>query len=348
LLVKTRGSAVRSIMRHKVLFVLGALLAILLTLVVGSATYLNQQLSSIPRVELHLPEAGRPGPATGASADAENILLAGADAGDGPSIAEAVTEGTWQPGSHRSDTIMVLHITADRDAAYLISVPRDAWVEIPGYGMHKLNAAFSYGGPELYVRTMELLTGMRMDHLAIVDWDGFKDLTNALGGVQVYVPPSSAAESPVLEPGRQTLDGEEALRYVRERKSLPGGEFDRIARQQNVLRSIIHKLVSRGTLTNPARLTDVLGAITDNLVLDQDFTNSTIRDLALSLRGVRADDVTFVTAPVKGTDWIAGQSVVLLDREATGKLFGAVLADELDQYLAHHDAAVLAEPRSVS
>lgn len=336
------------IMRHKVLFVLAGLLAILFALVVGSATYLNNQLSSIPRVQLHLPEAGRPEAATGASADAVNILLAGADAGEGPSIAEAVASGAWQPGSHRSDTIMLLHITADRDAAYLISVPRDSWVEIPGHGMHKVNAAFSYGGPELYVRTMEQLTGLRMDHLAIVDWDGFKDLTNALGGVEVYVPATSAADSPVLEPGWQTLDGEEALRYVRERKSLPGGDFDRIARQQNVMRSIMHELVSRGTLTNPAKLTDVLGAITDNLVLDEDFTNSTIRDLALSLREVRADDVTFVTTPVKATDRIAGQSVVLLDRRATGELFGAVLADEMEPYLAHHDATVLAGPQSVS
>ena len=338
--------------RHKAVFALLALSGILLGLVAGWAVYLNQQIASVPRIELNLDEDERPQRPTGSSADAVNILLAGADAGDadGPSIAESVAEGEWIPGSHRSDTIMVLHVTADRDHAYLVSVPRDSWVDIPGYGMEKINAAFSFGGPSLYVRTLEDFTGLRMDHLAIIDWEGFKDLTSALDGVEVYIPETVRDPNggTVWEKGRHTVEGEEALRYVRQRHGLPGGDFDRIERQQNLLRSLMQKLVSAGTLVNPIKLSNALEAISGNLVVDDGFSTGDMRGLALSLRGLSTNDVTFVTVPVRGLDRIRGQSVVLVDENRTKGLFGAVMADELGLYLRNHEADLLGEPGTVS
>src|SRR5680860_288731 len=323
--------------RHKALFALLALVAILLGAVGGWAVYLNQQLSNVPRIDLNLNEDQRPDKPTGSAAGAVNILIAGADAGDGPSIADNLEAGEWDPGSHRSDTIMILHVTADRDSAYLISVPRDSWVFIPGYGMNKVNAAFSFGGPSLYVETIEDLTGLRMDHLAIIDWNGFKSLTNALGGVEIYVP----------ESGSRMLDGEDALRYVRTRYGLENGDFDRIKRQQNFMRAVMEKLLSQGTVSNPFKLTNALEAIASNLTVDDDFTNKAMRDLALSLRGIRSRDVTFVTAPLERLDRIDGQSVVILNDQKTKALFGAALTDDLDSYIDEHTTDLLGDPQSV-
>lgn len=335
--------------RHKALVILFALFGIIFAAVGGWAVYLNDQIGNVPRIDLGLDERSRPERPAGEAGDAVNILLAGADAGEGPSIADAVAAGDWEPGSHRSDTIIVVHITADRRQAYLISVPRDTWTTIDGYGRDKINAAFSFGGPSLYVRTLEQFTGLRMDHLAIIDWNGFRDLTTALGGVEVYAPRdvtdpqdgTSAREPRVLE-------GEEALQYVRARYGLPNGDFDRIKRQQNFLRSVMAKLVSQGVLINPVTSTKAVGAITENLVLDNAFTNSRIRTLALELREIRPADVTFVTVPFERFDRINGQSVVIVDRPRTKALFGAVLADELDMYVAKHESDLLGSPKSVS
>ena len=333
--------------RHKVVFAFTVLVVTIFALVVGSAAYVNDQIGNVPRFSLHLNENRRPERPTGISANAVNILLAGADAGDGPDIAQALKQNTWQPGAHRSDTIMVLHITADRDRAYLISIPRDSWVDIPGYGKAKINAAFSYGGPSLYVQTVEQVTGLRMDHVAIIDWNGFKALTDALGGVDIYLAKAAPSRETTLQPGHHTLDGEQALSYVRTRYGLARGDFDRIARQQNFMRSMMHKLTSRGTMSNPVTLTNTLKAVTSNLILDDDFSNSEVRKLALSTRGLRTGDVTFVTAPVRGLDRIAGQSVVLLDESGTKQLFKSVGDDDLGSYLATHKASVLGGPQSI-
>ena len=196
-----------------------------------------------------------------------NILLAGADNGDdkGDSIAETVAKGSWHPGVHRSDTIMVLHLTADRKHAYLISVPRDTYTNVDGYGMQKINAAFSFGGPSLYVQTLEQFSGLRMKHLAIIDWNGFRDVSNALGGVRVYVSENSYNSSHDVRwtKGWQTIKGERALEYVRTRHGLAGGDFDRIQRQQNFMRAMLSQLASRGTLTNPVKFKNSLHAMTD-------------------------------------------------------------------------------------
>jgi LCP family protein required for cell wall assembly len=339
--------------RHKAITALLTALGLICALVAGAAWYLNREIGHIPRVQLNIPEAGRPDAPTGKFKKSMNILLAGADNGDagGETIAQTVKSGTWSPGVHRSDTIMVLHLTADRKHAYLVSVPRDTYTGIDGYGHQKINAAFSFGGPSLYVQTLEQFTGLRMQHLAIIDWNGFRDLSTALGGVKVYISQNSYDGSNNLRwaKGYTTLEGARALAYVRTRHGLANGDFDRIKRQQNFMRAALSQAASKGSLTNPIRFKNMLNAITDNLTVDSGFSNSDIRNLAWSLRQLRPRDITFITAPMKRFDRNAAGAVIIPDLAKTRELFGAVATDDLQAYVAKYGGAgSLGAPTDVS
>ncbi len=341
--------------RHPVLVAFTVLLALVVASGAGLALYLNGKLGDIDRFSLgKLPDGRRPPAVEG---DALNILLAGVDNRDDRSI-EEVQAGGWDAGVMRSDTIMLLHVTADRDQAYLVSIPRDSYVRMYDetglpQEMNKINAAFSLFGPTAYVSTVENLTGMRMDHLAIVDWNGFEDITNALGGVEVQIAETfyDTKQRRTWTAGTHLLQGEEALRYVRTRYSLPGGDFGRIDRQQNVIRSMMRKMLSRGTLTNPFTLTKTLQAVVSNLTVDDEFDTGEIRNLALSLRGLRASDVTFLTAPFGsfGTT-SAGASIVRLDQQQADELWDAAAQDDIGAYLAKYgeNAGQLPAPGNVN
>ena len=341
------------ISRHRALAALVALVALLLAGCGGWLYYLNYQLSNVQHVDAS-PKGHRP-PKT--ETGALNILLGGSDNGaDGSSIAEDVKNNTWVPGEHRSDTIMILHITQDHQHAYLISIPRDSYVDIvdgKGHvqGKDKINAAFSLYGPAAYVATIEHLTGLRMDHLAIIDWTGFKDLTTALGGVTIYIPQTFHDTSQKLwwHKGYQNLEGKLALQYVRTRYGLPNGDFDRIKRQQNFLRALMKKTLSDGTMSNPIKLTNVLKAITSNLTVDDEFSSSEMRSLALSMRGFRSEDVTFLTVPDLGTGTTPdGQSIVKLDKKQCKALWKAVGDDDIQRYLDTYGGNTLGSAENVN
>ena len=300
----------------------------------------GNQVHRLPAFK-ELPEETRPKKPTGAGADAINILLAGSDArtadGDEGGTTGEGKGDAWKSGGQRSDTIMVLHITGDRRSAYLMSLPRDSWVDIPGHGTNKINAAYSYGGPSLYVQTVEKLTGLRMDHLAVIDWTGFRALTDALGGVEMNFDKSTRfASGKYYQAGTHTLTGEEALDYVRERKHLQRGDFDRIARQQNFLRSLMRQTLSNGTITNPLKLSRALDAITQNLSVDAEFSTGEMRSLATGMRNLRGSNVTFMTAPTRGTGMEGSQSVVYLDKTKCDALWKAVRSDHIGQWLQQH------------
>ncbi len=329
--------------RHKAVTGLVGLFLVLLLIVVGWAAYLNSQIGGVPRID-----AGIEDVPAGSGSDGLNILLAGTDSRRPGELARLVRSG-WTPGAMRTDTIMVLHVTEDRDAAYFISIPRDTWTAVPGHQSQKINAGFSLGGPELYVQTIEKFTGMHIDHLAVIDWEGFKDLTKAIGGVDVAVPRpvTDSQTGKTWQQGQVHLEGENALAYVRQRYGLPNGDFDRIQRQQNFIRAVIAKLLSRGTLLNPIRLSKAVDTLTAQVTLDSTFSNSEVRDLAISLRGLRTDDVTFVTVPLKKYARIRGQSVVLADRRTVREMFAAAEADELEQHIEDWRGSVLSPPRQV-
>jgi LCP family protein required for cell wall assembly len=271
--------------------------------------------------------------------DAVNILMLGSD-----SRVSAGDPTQWAVGAQRTDAIMLFHIPADRKSAYVMSIPRDSWVSIPGHGTAKINAAFSWGGPTLMVQTVEQLTKVRIDHLAIVDFDGFKQITDALGGVTITVPKTvTSTKQGTIKAGTYTMDGETALTYVRQRYNLPGGDFDRVKRQQNWIRAVMVKLMSQGTLTNPLKLNDAMNALTKSLSIDDAFTFNEMQDLALSSRSLRAGDVKFFTVPVAGTGWSPDhkQSIVNLDTTADAGLFDAVRKDQVGQWITEHKTETL-------
>jgi len=257
-----------------------------------------------------------------------NYLLLGADSAEAGG------------GASRTDSIMLVHLPADRDGAYVMSIPRDSWVEIPGRGMAKINAAYAFGGAPLLIQTMESLTGVRIDHLAVLDFDGFVEMTDALGGVEVNVGEATGS----LQAGRQRMDGETALEYVRERKELAGGDLDRVKRQQNWVRSVMSEALSSGTLTSPMKLDSFMTAATSSLAVDETFTMGEMRSVALSLRDIRSGDVTFFTVPVAGLGRSSdGQSIVELDEAATNDLWEAVRSDDVGAWVEQNRDLVLGQ-----
>ncbi len=324
------------------------LLAGLLVIVLaagGWLYYLNHQLGDIDAFlspDDSLAEEDRP---ERPDNESMNILLAGADNGendgDGVSTEQALDAEEWQPGLLRSDTIMFIHVPANRKAAYLVSIPRDSYVTIydengEPQGKDKINAAFSAYGPAGYTSTIEHLTDLRMDHLAVVDWTGFKDISTALGGVEVYIPDSfyDSSQDIQWDRGYETLEGDTALAYVRTRYGLAGGDFDRIARQQNFLRAMMTKMLDQGVFTDMFTFSNMLKAVVRNLSVDEGFTTGEIRGLVLSLRGMTSDDVTFLTAPLGSYDETdSGSSIVRLDPRQSEALWTAVAEEEIDDYV---------------
>jgi LCP family protein required for cell wall assembly len=343
------------IRRHRMLIAIGVLLALIAGSAGGYYWYLNHQLSSIDRVDSGITtDPGKEG--GGEQNQPLNILLLGADNGqDTETVAEDLADGNWTPFLHRSDTLMIAHVSADRSSVQLISIPRDTWVPIDGYpyddGHGKINAAFAYGGPSLAVKTVQNLSGMHIDHMAIIDWAGFKDLTTALGGVRVYIPETFYDESQRITwtQGWHDFEGQEALAYVRTRHGLENGDFDRIERQQNFMRATMQKLLSEmHGIGAGFALPKVLNSITKYLTIDNTWSNEEIKNLALSLRSIHASDVQFLTAPLGTYDTVDGQSIVRLAPNQSDRLFDDVDNDNLDDYLERYPDADLGGDRQIN
>ena len=319
------------IRRHKALSVLLALVVVLMIGVGSWVWVLNSKIDDIPRFPYDPERADRP-PRT-QDGEALNVLLVGVD-GRGEDVREQLQAGDT---GLLSDTMMILHLDEDHESTQVVSFPRDSWVEIPGHGQAKLNAAFSWGGPELLVHTLEDTLDIFIDHVAVLDFEGFKAITDTVGGVELEV----AGES-------RHFDGDEALEYVRERKTLPGGDFDRIDRQQNFLRTVLHEVTRTGTRINPLTVTNLIGDLGTLLVLDDDFTNDEIRSIGIDVVTNGADDVDWMTAYTDGTGTSAdGQSIVLLDVENTRELMAAISTDRFDDYLEDNRVDRLPKPEEV-
>ena len=277
------------------------------------------------------------------------ILVAGVDAGAGPRIADALAAGSWTPGRYRSDTLMLLHLPADRRSATVVSVPRDSWVEIPGHGTRKVNAAFSLGGPDLLVSTVERLTRVDVDHMMIIDWQAFIRITTAIGGVRVEIPEDvyDWKQDVHWKAGTHRLEGERALQYVRQRYGLPRGDFHRIDRQQNFVRATLSKVLADETLLNPVKVTRILEAVGDHFLVDDGLSSERLRALALSSRQLRGGAVEFVTIPTTGIENVQGNSVVRVDKAGTRRLLQAVTEARTEQYLQRNDTDRLDDPGEI-
>jgi LCP family protein required for cell wall assembly len=243
----------------------------------------------------------------------------------------------------RTDTLMLVHLLAGSRGAYVVSIPRDSWVPIPGYGDGKVNWAYVFGGPSLAVRTVERITRVRIDHVAIIDWAGFRAVTDALGGVTIDVPVPSydPANRITWTAGVHHLNGTQALLYVRDRYGLPGGDFDRERRQQDFLRAVFARLSQEATLSNPLRLNALLTALTRAVSVDSTLGLPQMTHLALSLRGLSPRHVVLATVPCTGTGWVGSQSVVWLNRPLDRGFWHAFEYDTLPAFMRAHHLAPL-------
>ncbi|MCP3820481.1 LCP family protein [Streptomyces sp. A3M-1-3] len=238
---------------------------------------------------------------------AQNILLIGSDTRAGQGNGKYGTDA----GTQRSDTTILLHLAANRSSATAVSVPRDLMVEIPSCRQQdgtrskeqfaQFNWAFEYGGAACTIRTVEMLTGIRIDHHMVIDFRGFKKMVDAVDGVEVCLkePINDKDAHLKLAAGRHTLRGEQALGFVRARKSIgDGSDTERMDRQQQFLGSLVRKVQSNGVLLNPTKLYPVLDAATSSITTDPGLNS--LRDLYGLVRGMRdipTEKVQFLTVP---------------------------------------------------
>jgi len=250
----------------------------------------------------------RPAPETaGDGGRPLNVLVVGTDtrAGDNGFI------GGSEKGEGRSDTTLLLHVAADRKSALGVSIPRDSMVRMPDCqeldggelagATRQFNEAYTIGGIACTQRTVEQLTGVRIDHYVVVDFAGFRDIVDALGSVEICLPhavddPRSKLDLPA---GRQRVNGTEALAYVRTRHGLgDGGDLGRVARQQAFISAVLQEATSAGTLTNPKKLYDVLDTATQSITVDPGLASLTkLASLARLVNGIGLDRISFVTVP---------------------------------------------------
>lgn len=263
-------------------------------------------------------------PVNAASTD---ILLLGSDQRSG-------AEAQYVTGA-RADTIMVLHIPEDGSAAYLISIMRDTWVNIPGYGSAKVNAGLNYGGVDLQVATIEQLLGIQMDHVAEIDFQGFKALVDTLGGVTVDVPLNFSTDNYTFTAGRQTLNGSQALEFVRQRYAFSDGDYQRVRNQRAFLRGVYNELKADGALSSASKLLQVIESVSPYMTVDQGLSPSAIVGIAQPVLANGNTQLVSMTLPNAGTGWSwDGQSIVVLDAAATSALSYALQTDTMPNYIA--------------
>ncbi|MCQ2000391.1 LCP family protein [Arthrobacter zhaoxinii] len=314
--------------RHPVRAVLLVLLTLVVVAAVAAGGYLWHLARTFDNGTNSIPNAfPANSPEKAASAeDSQNILLLGSDTRD-PASDDA-----------RSDTMMLVHVPGDRSGVYVISIMRDTWVQIPGHGESKINAAMALGGVSLTVDTVQTLFDAPIDHVAIIDFEGFKGLTDALGGVTLtndVAFRSEGAEGEFFAAGPITVEGESALKYVRERYAFTDGDYQRVKNQQAFLRGVISGVLNKGTLTNPAKVSNVVSEISPYLSVDENLDASEAGALAIGLRNVRSGDISMATLPNEGVGTSAdGQSIVVPDYAAISEIAAALDDDNMPAYMA--------------
>lgn len=317
--------------RKALLIALGSLLTLALIAGIGIAWYvsrIDKAFEEVKRGDTLLPNQypGQPE----AAGDALNIMLIGSD-------------NQYDGGGGRSDVLMMFHLSGDKKDAYLISFPRDMWVDIPANNVvpreskAKINAAYSWGGSPLAAQTMEQLTDVKVDHAAEIDLGGFMNLTTALGGVTVYNQVPSSAWGYTWPKGEITIQGDEAMVYVRQRYELPNGDLDRAERQRAVIQGIANKAMSPEVLANPGRYATMVDEVARYITVDQGLTPQAFRDLAFGTQIRNPDQIHSMQAPITGFGTSAdGQSIALVDEPKLAELATAMREDKMADYLAKY------------
>jgi LCP family protein required for cell wall assembly len=258
--------------------------------------------------------AGRPAAGAG-----QNGLITGSDSRAGLTRAQKRQLHTGAAAGHRSDTILILHIPSNGGRAVLISLPRDSYVNIPGYGQNKINAAYSFGGPKLLAETVQNNTGLRIEHYIGIGFGGLVNVVDAVGGVRMCLPtpihdPASGLN---LKAGCQTLSGAEALGYVRTRHTFANQDLQREQNQRLFLRALLRKMTSPTTLLNPFASLPAAFAAPAAVKVDTNTHLYQLLQLALALRNPQT-----TTVPIANANYsTAAGDAVLWDNARANQLF---------------------------
>jgi len=294
------------------------LLLVLLLAVVGFGFYVD---STLKRIDALPDYEGRPADTPGTT-----WLLVGSDSRDGLTQEQKDKLAAGDAAGSRTDSIMMLHLP-DNSAAkpVLLSIPRDSYVAIEGNGRNKINAAFSFGGPQLLVKTVEGATGVRIDHYMEIGFAGFSNIVDAVGGVDICL--DQAIKDPMagidLPAGCQELDGPKALGFVRTRYTFATSDLQRVQNQRKFLSALFEKVKSPATLANPFRLIPLMNAASGSVSVNKGDHVWNLASVALNI-----SDATSGTVPVGGTPTIGGQSVVQWNKEKASQLFDLISKDQ--------------------
>ena len=257
----------------------------------------------------------------------KNILLLGSDMRSGSEAA--------QVSGARADSIMLAHIPADGKGVYLVSIMRDTWVNIPGYGAAKINAALNYGGISLQVATIENLLGIKIDHVAEIEFEGFKSLVNSVDGVDVQVPFDFDINAWSFKQGIQHMDGGAALAFVRARYPFADGDYQRVRNQRAFLRGMYNTMKAKGALSNVGSFQSAVESIAGYMRVDSGLDAAQIAQIAAPVLTSGDTTMRMTTLPNAGPGWsYDGQSIVIVNQAANANLSYALQHDSMDQFMA--------------
>ncbi len=271
------------------------------------------------------PEGTRPAGSAGSA-----YLLVGTDSRDQLTEEQRGEFGTGYAEGSRADTVMLLHVPTVGEPT-LVSLPRDSFVDVPGHGLDKLNAAHSIGGPELLAATVEGATGLRLDGYLEIGFGGFVGVVEEVGGVRMCLDAPIQDEKAHIDlaAGCQELTGPEALGYVRMRYSDPRGDIGRVERQREFLAALVARMASPATVLNPVRLHDVGSATGEAVAVGEDTSVLEAARMALAMRGIASGGGVSVTVPVADANYqTTVGSAVLWDEQRAAELFGALRRGE--------------------
>jgi LCP family protein required for cell wall assembly len=296
---------------RRILLITGSVVLVLLVLLGAMYFYLDSRLA---RNNALVDYAGRPAAGAG-----QNWLITGSDSRAGLTRAQKRQLHTGAAVGHRSDTILILHIPSNGGRAVLISLPRDSYVNIPGHGQNKINAAYSFGGPQLLAKTVQANTGLRIEHYIGIGFGGLVNVVDAVGGVRMCLPTPihDQASGLNLKAGCQTLDGAEALGYVRTRHQFANQDLQREQNQRVFLRALLRKMTSPATLLNPLATVPAAFGAAGAVKVDKGTHLYQLLQLALALRNPQT-----TTVPIADANYptLAGDAV-LWDNARANQLF---------------------------
>ncbi len=241
---------------------------------------------------------------------------------------------------------MLIHIDSQRRTAAVISIPANTWVEVPAHGMNPVGSAYSKGGARLAVESVERLTQVRVDHVAVIDWARFGALVDAVGGITVTVPATARdpASGATWKRGSHVLDGTEAVEYITQRDGLSQGELDRVARQHAVLREVMENALHQEMRKEPWMLYGFLDTVSLHLGVDEGWSTPEMIGLVFSMRDFRSARISYLTMPVAGGDRLgAGSEDRVLPQEGSPALWRAVGEDRLGTWVEQNPQVLTAD-----